>query len=267
MKPYLLPATLLLLCALAHADDAPVKATLLASVESAKPGSEFTLGLRLKIAPHWHTYWINPGESGEPTRIKFEVPAGFEVGDIQWPIPTRIEIAGGITYGYEDEVLLLIPVKVGKAIAPRGNAVLHADATWLCCKETCIEGGAKLHINIPLAEESKPAHADLFDAWRAKLPLTPQQAKPYLEAVDQTPAGVLLVRWKQAPKKVEWFPIATREVAVENVVVKHDGLASEIRYKTTIFKQPAPDMLQNVLVFEDAAGVRRGVAVPSGVSK
>src|SRR5688500_11110225 len=208
MKPYFLPAAILLLSTFACAEEAPVKASLVASVEAAKPGSEFMLGLRLKMAPHWHTYWINPGESGEPTRIKFEVPAGFEVGEIQGPIPTRLEVAGGVTYGYEDEVLLLIPVKVGKAIAPRGNAVIHADAHWLCCRETCIEGGAKLHINIPLAEESKPANAELFKLWHERLP-TPAKESAAVAKVEQSADGAVSVQWKQVPKSVQWFPIST----------------------------------------------------------
>jgi DsbC/DsbD-like thiol-disulfide interchange protein len=260
MKPYLLPAALLLLATLAHAEDAPVKATLLASLESARPGSEFTLGLRLKMDPHWHTYWINPGESGEPTRIKFEAPAGFEIGEIQWPIPTRLEVAGGVTYGYEDEVLLLIPVKVGNAIAPRGNAVIHADATWLCCKETCIEGGAKLHINIPLSSESKPANAELFKSWQQRLPIPLKGSA--IDAATQSPDGTLTVKWKDSPKTVQWFPVATRQVAIDSTDVKHDASETAIRFKYTVFKQPAPATLDSVLVYEDPAGRRHGVSVP-----
>lgn len=259
MKPYLLAVALLLVSTLVHAEDAPVKATLLASVEPATPGSEFTLGLRLKMAPHWHTYWINPGESGEPTRIKFQAPAGFEIGEIQWPLPTRLEVAGGVTYGYEDEVLLLIPVKVGKSVAPSGNAVIHADATWLCCKETCIEGGAKLHINIPLSAESRPANAELFKTWQQRLPL---KESPSIDNVTQAPDGALTVQWKQAPKKVEWFPVATPRVAIDAADVKHDASRTTIRFKHTVFKQPAPATLDSVLVYEDPAGRRHGVSIP-----
>src|SRR5665213_2158629 len=93
-----------------------VHATLLADVVAAVPGSAFTLGVRLKIAPKFHTYWINPGEFGNPTRIKLTGPAGFEFGEIQWPLPSRIEHAGSVTFGYENDVLLMVPVKVATTV-------------------------------------------------------------------------------------------------------------------------------------------------------
>src|SRR5437870_4465220 len=57
-----------------------VKASLLADVEAAAPGSSFHLGVLLKMKEHWHTYWVNPGESGNATEIRPTGPAGFTFG-------------------------------------------------------------------------------------------------------------------------------------------------------------------------------------------
>ena len=264
------------LAATASAETDSVQATLLADVDAATPGRDFTLGVRLKMKPHWHTYWVNAGEYGTPTRIKLTGPAGFEFGAVQWPLPTKIDAPGGISYGYEDEVLLLVPVKVSKDAPAGGNSTLEADVSWLSCKEECVPGKAKLTVMLPVRGEAKPANRALFDTWRQRLPVTADKPPtPHaLSKVEQpsggdgSPQPVLAVRWKRAPKKVEWFPISTKAVAIEDVAVRHDGQQTQITYKPTVFK---PDQIpggrvEGVLVYEDAEGNRRGVIAPVTVA-
>ena len=38
----------------------------------------------------WHTYWRNPGDSGGPIEIDWDLPKGFSVSDIKWPLPERL---------------------------------------------------------------------------------------------------------------------------------------------------------------------------------
>ena len=62
-----------------------VTATLLSGRDTVAPGERFHVGLVQKLAPHWHTYWLNPGDSGEPTQIHWTLPAGAKAGEIAWP--------------------------------------------------------------------------------------------------------------------------------------------------------------------------------------
>ncbi len=85
-----------------------VKAELLADTNAVVPGKPFTVGLLLRMAPGWHTYWKFSGDAGLPTELKWKLPAGWKVGEIQWPIPLKTIDPGDIqTYGYENEVLLM----------------------------------------------------------------------------------------------------------------------------------------------------------------
>jgi len=85
-----------------------VHASLMADTAAVIPGKAFTLGLFLKMAPGWHTYWKFPGDAGIPTEIKLQLPPGWKAGEIQWPIPLKTSDPGDIqTYGYQDEVLLM----------------------------------------------------------------------------------------------------------------------------------------------------------------
>ncbi|PYK17990.1 MAG: hypothetical protein DME55_08200, partial [Verrucomicrobia bacterium] len=85
-----------------------VKAELLADANAIVPGKPFTIGLLLRMAPGWHTYWAFSGDAGLPTELKWKLPSGWKVGEIQWPIPLKTIDPGDIeTYGYENEVLLM----------------------------------------------------------------------------------------------------------------------------------------------------------------
>src|SRR5436189_3488190 len=85
-----------------------VKAELLADANAIVPGKPFTIGLLLRMAPRWHTYWAFSGDAGLPTELKWKLPSGWKVGEIQWPIPLKTIDPGDIeTYGYENEVLLM----------------------------------------------------------------------------------------------------------------------------------------------------------------
>src|SRR4029450_3965187 len=76
-----------------------VEAELIAERNSAQPGKATTLGLKLRMADHWHTYWKNPGDSGLPTRIQWVLPEGWKAGEIQWPYPHKRPIGPLMKYG------------------------------------------------------------------------------------------------------------------------------------------------------------------------
>ena len=257
------------------ANEGLVQATLHADADALTPGGTVTLGVRMKLKPHWHTYWINPGEAGDATKIKLTGPAGMTFGDIQWPLPSKIDAPGGFAYGYEDDVLLMVPVTLAAdAPAAAGDVRIDADVSWLVCKEECIKGGAKLSVSLPVsASAGEPADRELFEAWRARLPVAAddQAVAGVLEKVEQPAAAgagnrpaQLLVKWKKAPEKVEWFPVATRAVGIDNVKVSHEGQATRIDFEPTVYKpEGVPGgRVDGVLVFEDAGGKRVGVSAP-----
>src|SRR5215207_4595064 len=84
-----------------------VQATLVPEVESVRAGVPFWVGLHLRMAPEWHTYWKNPGDSGLPTRIRWSLPDRFAADPLLFPAPERIPAGPLMSYGYHGEVLLL----------------------------------------------------------------------------------------------------------------------------------------------------------------
>ncbi len=107
------------------------------------PGGTQTIGLVLTIEEHWHVYWINAGDSGEPPAIKWTMPKGFTAGPLQFPPPQRLPLGPLMDYGYEDQVAFPITL-TAPANAKPGKAHLDARVSWLVCAQVCLPGKAHL---------------------------------------------------------------------------------------------------------------------------
>ena len=146
-----------------------VKAQLVADTDTVVPGKPFTVGVLLKMEPHWHTYWKFSGDAGLPSEIKWDLPPDWKVGEIQWPIPVKLMDPGDIeTYGYENEVLLM--QEITPPASASGSINLSAEATWLVCERLCIPGDAKLHLELPIGATNRAANEELFARYRSRLP-------------------------------------------------------------------------------------------------
>ena len=147
-----------------------VKAELLADTNAIVPGKPFTVGLLLRMAPGWHTYWAFSGDAGLPTELKWKLPSDWKVGEIQWPIPLKTIDPGDIeTYGYESVVLLMQEIVPPQKI-DNPAVKLSAEANWLVCEKICVPGSATLQLELPISTTSQPANADLFARYRRLLP-------------------------------------------------------------------------------------------------
>ncbi|HET9366483.1 MAG TPA: protein-disulfide reductase DsbD domain-containing protein [Candidatus Udaeobacter sp.] len=147
-----------------------VKAELLADTNAIVPGKPFTIGLLLRMVPDWHTYWAFSGDAGLPTELKWKLPSGWKIGEIQWPIPLKTSDPGDIeTYGYEDEVLLMQEITPPQKLND-STVKLSAEANWLVCEKICIPGGATPQLELPVSTTNQPANSEVFARYRRLLP-------------------------------------------------------------------------------------------------
>jgi thiol:disulfide interchange protein DsbD len=107
-------------------------------------GDQFHLGLELKLRDHWHSYWINPGDAGLATEIKWDLPEGVMAGEIKWPVPKAITLGELVNYGYEGKTLYPIPFVIAPDFVADGPLQLKAHATWLVCEDICVPEQADL---------------------------------------------------------------------------------------------------------------------------
>jgi thiol:disulfide interchange protein DsbD len=150
-----------------------VKAQLVSEVSAIAPGQSFWVALEFNIRDGWHTYWRNPGDSGQATKLTWQLPAGFTAGDIVWTMPHRFEIPPLVNYGYAKQAVHLVNITAPKDLRPGTPVVLSAKASWLVCSDVCIPEDADLQVKLPVNGEpgvSDPADAALFAAARSELP-------------------------------------------------------------------------------------------------
>ena len=143
---------------------------LIAEDSTIAAGKDFTLGLLFRLEPHWHIYWINPGDSGEPPRVTWQLPQGFTADAIQWPTPKRLPAGTLMDFGYEQQVLLAARVHTPAAIAPQ--TTIHAAVSWLVCGNICVPAKAEVALVLPAGQKAlvDPRTAHLFQQARAALP-------------------------------------------------------------------------------------------------
>ena len=151
-----------------------VQVQLVAETPSITPAATLWVDAHFTIKPGWHIYWRNPGDSGLPTAIQWDLPPGFSAGDILWPVPERF-VQGGIgNYGYAGTADLLVPITAAKDLVPGDTAVVAGEASWLVCADICIPGSAKLSLSLPVSAGPlipDLATAELFAGTRRRLPL------------------------------------------------------------------------------------------------
>jgi DsbC/DsbD-like thiol-disulfide interchange protein/cytochrome c biogenesis protein CcdA len=119
------------------------------------PGGAQMVGLVLTIEEHWHVYWINAGDSGEPPHIAWTLPAGITAGPMQFPIPERLPLGPLMDFGYEDEVAFPVRIAAAPTVKP-GPAHLDAQITWLVCAQVCIPGKAHLGLDLTVQPGAPP---------------------------------------------------------------------------------------------------------------
>jgi thiol:disulfide interchange protein len=148
-----------------------VTVELIAETTVVVPGERFNVALDFRLEPHWHLYWKNPGASGLPAEVEWQLPAGLSAGEIQWPAPERIELGGLMNYGYEDAVTLIVPIEAAQDFELGSAVPIKAEVSWLACEEFCMPGDASLSLALTAgAEAVKSGEAPAFEAARARLP-------------------------------------------------------------------------------------------------
>ncbi len=264
----------------AHAAHTQVQ--LLLSANPARPGDTIWAGVDMKMDAGWHTYWKNPGDSGIATTIKWDLPPGVTAGDIQWPLPEKLPPAEVTTYGYENEVMLLVPLTFATNLAP-SPLVLKTDVSWLECKEQCVPGNTSVETTLNIGSETKTsADAAAIDLWKRKVPSI-QIASGILGYTNygwwEKPANgdtrPLIIDHRFLGAVAAWipfdnadfFPNASDQFEIQPATEKITASSSEVKLRLFVkkFSGDWPKEISGVLVLESGS-LRTGIEVKLPVS-
>ena len=238
--------------------------SLVSEYAAVSPGQELRIGLRQRLAPHWHTYWKNPGDAGSPPNITFTVPDGASVGAIAWPGPDRFIIGPVASYGYENEIVFPMTLRVPQDAQPGSQLRVDANADWVVCEKECIPEEGKFQLTLPVEASARPAGDAIraaFKTFDARQP----QAAPWKAAVSASDSTLqIVVRGEgiagQAVRSALYFPDSwgiVDHVAQQTLTVGQ----GELTLSTTKGQGYTPGPSSGLLMITDGGGQKRWFAL------
>lgn len=238
---------------------------LIAESQSIAAGRPLYLGLHFQLEKGWHIYWVNPGDSGEPPRVKWELPKGVSAGAIEWPTPRRLGTTSIVDFGYEDDVMLIVPVRVEAGFAAQQEARVGAEVKVLVCREMCIPGKAEVSVTLPV-KSSQPAPnketAGLFAATRKSMP-RPAPGAWRFRVNDGKDSFELVADAGREIAQATFFPLAESQIknaAPQDLVPTSTGFRLNLKKSDQLLKPI--ERLKGVLVF--SADQAYSIDVPVG---
>lgn len=245
------------------------EAQLISEVSSIQPGKPFWVAVRLEAEEGWHTYWRNPGDTGLPTAIDWQLPDGLSASKIFWPRPERIQADTLMNYGHYEEIYLLTRIDSAKDLATTSPITLEAQVSWLVCREICLPEQAELTLSLPVAEgapQPAEAHQETFVKARQALP----RPSPWPVSFVSTPQTFTL-RVKSDAFPVEqvedvWFIPYQEEVidntAAQTVTFYPRGFSLEVERAEAA--DASPERLKGLLLMQtrgDAESLVQGFEI------
>lgn len=210
----------------------PVKAEhLTAEMTSLRPqlaaGGTVEAGLVLTMEEHWHVYWSNAGDSGEPPKITWTLPAGITADPMQFPPPQRLPLGPLMDFGYETQVAFPVLLHAAAGMKP-GKVHLDAKVSWLVCAAQCLPGKAHLGLDVDVVPGPLP-DPPLVGALGAAIKSLPQPlpASMSASAVGGPKALAVTVKTGTEQKDVEFYPFDQDQIenaAPQAVEQTRDGV-------------------------------------------
>ena len=184
------------------------------------PGTSINIGLKVSMDKGWHTYWRNPGDSGGPIEIVWDLPKGFSVSDIKWPLPEKIEYPPLMTYGYEDFVIYPMVLSIP---ADYSDDYFEMNADILICADVCIPESGKISSNLLDIESDSLIYEWLESVPSKSLPITTSLNDNNLE---------IKFTFEKEIKEIYFFPDENNSIdysSKQNFYKKDDGYFLSIK--------------------------------------
>jgi len=230
-------------------------------------GHRLELGVHFTLERGWHIYWVNPGDSGQPPSLKWSLPSGATAGEILWPLPERLQSSPTIAdYGYKDDVLLVVPVRLPRTQEKSSATHIGLDAKWLICREVCLPDHAQLRLSLIEDSGGSPGATELFAKTKAMLPRPwPKDWKARAESRKDEFALTLITGRPLA--HVQFFPLDAGQIenaAKQRITQTRTG-AKLILKKSDLLVKPIQELRGVLVIGVNAYQLRVPVISPGAL--
>lgn len=254
MKRWVASCGFLLVLTASCARNAPSRptystASLVIAQPVAAPGSMVNVGIRFVTENGWHIYWQNPGDSGEPPRIQWQLPAGVNATELEWPTPTRMTSSAGTDYGYQGTTVLLARLQIPPDAQP-GSISVGGNLRWLACHDICVPESTELKAPIRIASAGSVDGGAQQMLQSAADHLPRPLPAGFHPIADNSSDGFRLTLTTTEPiTHAEFFPSEESQIdnGASQPMSAHSGTVS-LMLKKSEYLQQQPQNLRGVLV-------------------
>ncbi|MEP0822502.1 MAG: hypothetical protein HRF44_06600 [Ignavibacterium sp.] len=205
--------------------------------EITEPGASITVGIRFVLEPGWYLYWKNPGDSGLPLDVAWELPEGWEASPLKFPVPQKFVYDNLVSYGYKNEVVFLATITPGSS--PMTS--LKAKLDWLVCKESCLRGSAE--VEVPLTSSPKGAEILASGAEKLPRPSSEQGILPVHARTRKSGSGweaEVALGGSGAEEVIDFYPDLSESLFIELASIRVEDKVLKIRFEVP---EPAPSVV------------------------
>lgn len=238
-------------------DNSPIQAQIIQENETIQPGLPFSLVVHLTIADNWHTYWKNPGDSGMPPEIEWNLPEGFSINSVHWEAPERFTLDSAVGFGYENDMFLLVELTAPSTLTENTTAKLGAEIKWLACSDMmCLPGNSEVSIELLVKNEPpKPESQKDFFQFRSALPQKnwELEAQANTESIDlhiKAPENTQFTTAYFCPEETAFVDHKAMTHFTHEASSKHDGYY-QLKLNRLDAKKSQNETLKGVLFLID----------------
>ena len=243
-----------------------VEARLVAQDAFIRPGTPFLVAARFQMDQDWHIYWKNPGDTGPPTTLAWDLPKGDPVSDT-WPAPRgssprdRSPTATSMRFSS----LPASPPQPTEAVLQ--EVTLRAHVTWLACRIECTPGKADLEIRLPMRSGPPAPDPRWAASFRDAGRLVPSSIPGVTLTVERSQGRILLhvhgLTIDSAGRP--WFAPAEAGSSADGAPQTARVSASSLTIDLQPSKQASAKRIRGALVLQGPTAVR-GVEVDASVT-
>ncbi len=229
-------------------------------------GSEIWIGLEISLAPGWHIYWKNAGESGYPTSVNWKLPRGWSADPLQFPVPDLYEY-GGISGYILDKNFTLLARLSAPSFMLRSPEIGGVFDALICNESSCLPYKYPFFVSLNLADKQKLNEEKISVLNRAKnlLPVKmPENVSARASFGEGN--GQLFLKSEQfsnlSLEEVSFFPETPHILAdMSNLSTRTDSNSLQIDWHFTRELKEFPSSLDGLINHPDFGSAWR-VSVP-----
>lgn len=227
----------------------PVHVEIVAAPPPAGQPHAAWLGIRFVMSDGWHIYWQNPGDSGGPPSVKWDLPPGTAAGPLLWPVPERIAAGSIVNYGYHGEVVLPARLSAGAGKWPGEPFVVRADVRWIACREICVPG--KSAVSREIRGGFAPTGGEGAALLARAVARVPGPAPPAWRLTGSAAADTFTISLEtgRSERDATFFPLVPGQVdAASAVETKPTARGATLTLRRSPYLSKPIDSLKGVLV-------------------